>query len=489
MRSEQRARLRRHATSSLHRFDESRNAKDLVEGLRQLRDLFDSAPQAERSVAAADLAAALQQRYEVFERAEDLDEAITLLEGAIANDASTRYQVNLANALRLRYELTGDQRDLRDGVAAARASLSAEDLTSPLSVRTARRASNLAILLRLRYERHRETTDIAEAIGLFRAALINALPRYQGARIRSNLAIALSAFGAESADVAIMADALRESLAAVRLAGESDPSLPDLLTNAGLVCLAHATLVENRETLILATQLLKQAADVGTNVPTGEHCRRLLNAAAASRRLALCTDDAHALDSAIRLCEKALESAPWPSDAGALHATLGRALRNRGERTGHKEDLGRAVSERLLTANDSFSHPWERFTSARFAGMWAMNDGDTVSAVAGYRCAIAELPVLAWIGLAPPTRLAHLREVSGTAREGVAVAVSAGNLEAALAFSDHGRNILFQTRLGLAPRGVPESLRQRVETIRTQMQELLAYTDDRVPDEMLPDRQ
>jgi Tetratricopeptide repeat len=112
-------------------------------------------------------AAALLRRYQRTGRLADIDEAVSALRDALADQPAGRQRAlrNLALALKLRYAAAGDLADLDDAAKALREALT--DLSGPPS---APLLAELAAVLGLRFARTGEPADIDEAVSAARQA-------------------------------------------------------------------------------------------------------------------------------------------------------------------------------------------------------------------------------------------------------------------------------------------------------------------------------
>ena len=423
--------------------------RDAVEALRWLVANADD-QNAQRS-SRANLGAVLQLLHEADTEADSdssvryLDEAVKIHQGLVTElpDGAMRLQqyANLANALRLHYEATGQVESLANGIDASRSSLS-NDRATPTS---AQRESTLALLLRARYLRYGNVSDIDEAVDLLRDALAAPLNASQSRRITSNLAQSLYERGYRHQRESDLLEAL--TLARSTLIDAPVSERAGILTNAGLAALHYHRLTNQADFVIEAVRYLETAALSGGTAT--ERSGQMLNVSVARRLLFMASRHPDDLERSIEAAALARNQAVQQPDRAEADAAWGRALWVRFTASGSGDDAVEAVNRRTAVAEDPTAPALLRMDSARAAADGSMAIGDVESASNMYGHALDLLPLLGWLGLEPRSREHEAARLSGLASDAAAAALALHDPARALFDLDRGRAVLWRQSVEL----------------------------------------
>ncbi|MDG6106941.1 CHAT domain-containing protein [Dactylosporangium aurantiacum] len=294
----------------------------------------------QRAAIQTTLAALLRALAERTHDAATCEEGLNHARSAVALDPGHRPALVAASALcRLRYGHTGDEADLDDAVAFARAAAEGVDHLDTSFVAL---HSELSTALFARYERFGDPADIDGAIDAARAAAAAGTPgRHHAGGAATNLAGMLRSRFDASGDLDDLTEAIEQGRAA--LATPADPpARVAALTNlaSGLQTLFERTGDLGR--LDEAIELRRAALDVATAPGQLTAVQSGLAAALRARheRSGALTD----LDDAITAGTAAVRAAAHDPRAQARHlANLSAAYRTRFERVGDPDDAHRAV--------------------------------------------------------------------------------------------------------------------------------------------------
>ncbi|MFC9897015.1 CHAT domain-containing protein [Nocardia sp. NPDC127579] len=263
-----------------------------------------------RGACLADLAEALTTLGTQTGDLAALREAADLLDEAAAAAAGP-YRVGFrsrqAMVLRYRYDVSGDESDLRDAVAIFRALAAA---TPPGHPERAVALNNLALTLTALYGRTSDGAVIAESIESLRAATVIAEARgADSTNYRVHLASALEHSYTESADIAVLEEALALRRTVFRTLPVDHPMRAEFLNDLGNALRNYAVESGADDLLHEAVRIGRQsvAAGVADRVKQGAHQVNLAESLVAlSRR----TEAADALDAAIELYRAAQAAVP-----------------------------------------------------------------------------------------------------------------------------------------------------------------------------------
>jgi tetratricopeptide (TPR) repeat protein len=251
------------------------------------------------------------------------------------------FLVNLAAALKTRYERFGDPDDLDDAVGAIRKAVAATPASDPDHVRY---LSNLGVALRARFGHSQAPADLDEAIRIGRAT-VAAVPadHPHRAAIMSNLGNTLETGFERSGELADLNDAIDAMRSAVSATPAADHDRPRRLSNLGIALRARFERSGTLDDLDDALQANRAAvAAIPADHPDRAAALTNLGIALVARfeRSGAVKD----LDDAIRANRAAVRATPGshPNSAARL-SNLGAALRLRFERSGALNDLYDAI--------------------------------------------------------------------------------------------------------------------------------------------------
>ncbi|MFD1545080.1 hypothetical protein [Nonomuraea guangzhouensis] len=340
---------RNHLTQALsHRWRIGRAPADLDEAVTVVAGAVEAPGNAQALLPdlLANLAHTLLNRYEALGDPEDIEAALQVMHRLNGRDLRQAQRATctaaVARALTLRYEAAGSPADLAAGIAAARRSLAGgPDITGDA------RLSWLVRLVHLRYLRYGRRRDLDLAI----RSMATAIGDEAGADNLGNLAALLSERYERDGDPADQAEALSLGRRALQgnvsesahLGNNLAAALHDRFHSEGRWDELEEAVAHHREALALE-------AATSPRLPT-----MLNNFGGVLQDVYLYSEDA-GLDEAIDAHRRAVELCPAasPHRPGCL-ATLGAALQLRFERDRRPADLNRAVDlyEQALEALDA----------------------------------------------------------------------------------------------------------------------------------------
>ncbi|GAB1818588.1 hypothetical protein HerbRD11066_17520 [Herbidospora sp. RD11066] len=351
----------------------------------------------------------------------------------------------LSNALRMRYQRLGHDRDLDEAVETGR--LCVRHTPADHHFR-AQRLSNLGFALRLRYERSGRPTDIEQAVSIGEQAVDAAgdddpnLPM-----MVSNLAVALRVRHEVSLDPDDLARAIKAGTYCLRATPPDAYERRGMLNNLGLAFFEMFESTRDPADLTKGEALLRLAVDV-TPHDDPDWPTYTLNLSVAMRTVATESNSAVAADQAVELAEQALQFLPvgHPERAFAL-SELGRAHRTRAVGSGDPAERRLAVSYRREAAGDPIASPLTRALAATAWGEWSHADGDLLEAVAGFSAAIDMLGLVAWHGLDIVAQQRHLSRWRKLAPVATATCLDAREHTRAVELLERGRTVLWNQLL------------------------------------------
>ncbi|MFE0044267.1 CHAT domain-containing protein [Streptomyces albireticuli] len=496
----------------------------LDEAVRRMEEAGRSTrqPGPDRAMRLSGLGAVLRVRAERLGTDADRDRAVELSRQAVdalPTDHPERatYLSNLSTTLLARYIRSGAQQDLEESVRASRQAVEA----TPESDAPERvvHLANLGIALRRRYEWSGALADLDEAIDVAGAA-VRGLPagHVTGHLLLTNLSTALTTRYERTGDLAHLDEAIEASRAAVRAVPEGHPSRVVHLSNLGNSLRQRYGSTRRRADADEAVACLRQAVD---GCPEG-HPSRAVGLSNLSGALLARIDDGQLLARATEAAEtseateatEATEAAEAnkPAEAsGAADAdeaaitaraavravpdghpqrakylsNLGAALLVRASLGGSLGDIGMAFDLFRQATGITTAPALVRFRAARAWGRAAAGLGDWREALDAHRAAVAELPLLAWHGLAREDRLDALGRAAGLAGDAAAVALNAGRPQEALQLLEQGRGVLLAQALDA--RDDMTALRERAPGLAARVREVRALLDADAPAASLPD--
>lgn len=419
----------------------------------------------------------LRRLFEVSGLRDDLDAAISAGEDAIRDGSASQADrgwclAQLGLSVRLRFERFGQNDDLDRSIQMGREAADAiptDDPRCPFAL------SSLGVALRIRFEVSGASTDLDAAIKAGQAAV--SLPSSVAADRAiwlTNLAIALwerAERTGVAADLDAAVDASRE---AVRLTPTGHPSQAKRQSNLGSALGTRFKYGQRATDLDDAIEALRAAAEI---TPSGHPSRPLFlaNLAQVLRDRFSRTQAVADLDEAIEVGRAAVAgtSVDDPYRATRLSG-LGTSLRAKAADesdpalVAEAYGLFREAVEQTTAAVDT------RIGAARkWAGL-AISVADWSEALTASTAAIELLPILAWHGLDRQDQLHAVSAAAGVAADGAAVALRAGEPEAALILLEQGRGILLshainaRSDLSLVAQQAPE-LARRMQQVRAEL--------------------
>ncbi|PVF96629.1 hypothetical protein CPB86DRAFT_816256 [Serendipita vermifera] len=352
------------------------------------------------------LGASLQTRFKRFGEIADIDSAIIHKQASIELTPDDHPDKpgclnNLGNSLRTRFERFGELVDIDSATVNQQAAI---ELTPNGHPDKPGYLNNLGVSLRTRFERLGEVTDIDSAI-VNQQAAIELTPDDQPDKPSrlTNLGASLRTRFERFGEVADINSAIIHKQAAVELTPDGHPHKSGCLNNLGL-------------SLQTRFQQLGDVADI---------------------------------DSAIFNQQEAVNLDPDSHPQKTAHLrNLGTAFRTRFLRLHDPEDAKAAILYLSLSAISSTGPPSTRFDAVRNWISIASLIGHE-SLLSAYECAIALMPLIAWLGLSIPGRHNHLVQMGGIARDAAAAAISLKQYDKALEWLEQGRSIVWNQILQL----------------------------------------
>ncbi|WP_406063070.1 hypothetical protein [Micromonospora sp. NBC_00860] len=405
----------------------------------------------------------LTSRYVMTRNSEDLDRIVTLAAGRVAGlgtDSPMRpgAVAGHAQALRTRYDWTGDPADLHDAVASLRAAPDADEAL-------------LADLLRRRHVRFGNVADLDAAIATLEAPRE---PSPAAADMLSRLSMALLdrlVVRGVAADADRAVEAARSAVAMPHLNHTDRLSYLNSLTGA---LSTRADLRRSAADLYEAIEVMRT---VVAHTPAGHRYQavRMGNLA----HLLVKRNDRASLDEAVTLATEAaaIELRRTRTEAWWFRRWLGETHAARHRMTASRYDLEAAISAyRAATRDEAASAP-NRMESAKAWLALAAGDRDWPEALDAAVAAVELLPRLAWRGLARPDKERMLRrEAEQLSADAAAAALHAGHPQAAVTLVERGRTVqwsqLLDARGDLASlRAVAPELADRLSHVAAMMAE------------------
>jgi tetratricopeptide (TPR) repeat protein len=335
--------------------------------------------------------------------------------------------------------------------------------------------SSLGVALRIRFEVSGASTDLDAAIKAGQAAIG---PPSSVAADRAiwltNLAIALWHRAERTGVVADLDAAVDASREAVQLTPTGHPSLAKRQANLGSALATRFKYGQRATDLDDAIEALRGAAEI---TPSGHPSRPLFlsNLARALRDRFSQAQAVADLDEAIEAGRVAVAGTPVDDPHRATRLSgLGTSLLTRAADESDPAlaaeacGLFREAVEQTTAAVDT------RIDAARkWAGL-AIYAADWPQALTASTAAMELLPILAWHGLDRQDQLHAVSAAAGVAADGAAVALRAGEPEAALTLLEQGRGILLshainaRSDLSLVAQQAPE-LAWRMQQVRAEL--------------------
>ncbi|MFG2229258.1 CHAT domain-containing protein [Streptomyces sp. NPDC048723] len=449
------------------------------------------------------LASALEQRFDMFRAMEDLHRAIDLCRTAVRSRLDgplvRSHQHLLAESLQLRYEATGDGRDIQQALEELGFLLDAEGSDGPAG---APYLTSLAAAHLARYERTRLVADLNESISFSRRALSAAGAHPARCEMAERLSLALQARYERTGAPENLDEAIEEAHHAVRLARPGERRHARYLYGLLMALRMRYDLAGDPNDLDMAIAMGRS----GPALQAAGNQRMLLaqQLGIALRRRHERTHDPKDLEEALALGRLACQGADRTGrERSAALNSLAHGLRlhdpERAEQTYQQAvdlldpaDPGRAaVLIGLGAARQDGGRPEAGVfreaanvatatTSVRLlaAGQWAESSvalKDWPEALRASRTAVDLLPRLAGIALLRKDQEEQLAAQSGLASTAAAVAVQAGEPGTAAVMLEQGRGILLSRTLDA--RTDVSALRERHKELAAEFEALCHALD------------
>ncbi len=321
-----------------------------------------------------------------------------------------------------RYLVTADGGLLDEGITRLRSALS----SAPEHVAA---GEALARLLFMRFEERADLADVNEVLA--RPTQGSA----QGILLRG---FALSRRAAVTGAPADLDEAVDLLAAALSHTGTSDDLRVALLTGLGSVLRERFEAHRDQADLHRAHDHCAQARDLAP-----DDSRVLSNLAGVLRRIAGETGDTAALDEAVTLLRRVVDSAP----GSATRLNLGGSLYERYQRNRDVGDLTAAIDAYRAAAVDPQGPAKTRMDAAQ---QWISAAGDMENVawvLDAFTAAVDLLPILAWRGLARSGREETLTRYAWLPASASAAALRARGPEYALQLLEQSRSVLWSQTL------------------------------------------
>jgi tetratricopeptide (TPR) repeat protein len=342
----------------------------------------------------------------------------------------------LNNALRLRYERSGDRTDLDRAVTVGETAVRALPADPGL-------LSNLACAYMNRFELEGSFGDSDRAVEAFTRAL--AAPRLRPAdrvSVKSNLAATFRRRYLRTRDA-------RELEAAIAIGSQAltDPALRSadrgaVLSTLGDAFRIRAERMSSEDDLAKAITLARDA--VGATKPHHmQRALRLNNLTVALRLQAARTGDKNDIEQALSAARDAVNACQRDQPAYALYqSNLGTVWRMRFEVSGRQGDLDEAIACSRDAAASELASPMVRAVAAYGWGTAAAVGERWSEAIEGFSTAVGLMTKVAPRSLTRSDQEHQLDNVSGLGADAAASCVRAGQPARAVELFEQGRGVL-----------------------------------------------
>jgi hypothetical protein len=409
---------------------------------------------------------ALLASYRYTGAVKDLEDGIQAIRRAVAAtppepDDHAKYLANLVHALDDRYKRTGDVADLDEAVRAGRRAVS---IGTPPTLERAMRLGNLvvsparannllnlALALRIRFERFGQDEDIDQAILLSGEA---AEYSDAGRALRlQNLSSALQLRYRRRQDPADLYAAITHARQAADLLPDNHKDRAAVLSVLGLALRERFEQTKDPAHLDEAAAVARDAV-AATAPDSAYRAGRLQNLSGTLLRRFEHTQDPWDVNLAVKTAREAVAASPPESPQYAtVQSHLGWLLRIR-------HDLGKAALgkpthiEEAFVAWRSAAHarsapPQVRLVAAARWAFAAVDYGIAEEAAQAFAVAVSLLPHVAWTGLSRRTQEDHLTLWGELATSAASWALTTGHANRALELLEHGRAVLWSHKLQL----------------------------------------
>nr|WP_240926024.1 tetratricopeptide repeat protein [Micromonospora sp. CMU55-4] len=272
----------------------------------------------------------------------DIDDAVGSLSQAASGSGSAGHAANLAQALTVRYEATGDLADLTEAVRQARLAVNHSDLDDP---DLGARLSGLGSALRTRFEATGDSSDLDESLTAHRRAVAvvpAGHPRVFG--IKVNLGNTLRARYDLAGAWADLDEAITVTGDALATAPAGHPGVARYSSNLGAMLRLRFQSTGARHDLDAAVKVQQQAVSdaAADDHYQGRYLSNLAGSLLARFERFGAGDD---LNRAVLYCRRAATFVGQsPTDRARCLSTLAGVLQARFDRRGAVEDIDEAVT-------------------------------------------------------------------------------------------------------------------------------------------------
>ncbi|PVF96602.1 hypothetical protein CPB86DRAFT_816235 [Serendipita vermifera] len=425
----------------------------------------------------SNLGICLQTRFVLLGEVADIDSAIVNQRAAVEltpddHPDKPTYLNNLGISLRSRFMRLGQVADINSAIVNQQAAVELTPDGHPLKSSW---LNNLGCSLHTRFEWSGEIADIDNAINQCRAAVNldpeshpkNSLPDLDSAIVHeqaaveltpdshprkpswlSNLGICLQTRFVLLGEVADIDSAIVNQRAAVELTPDDHPDKPTYLNNLGISL--RSRFMRLGEVADINSAIVNQQAAVELT-PDGHPLKSswLNNLGCSLHTRFEWSGEIADIDNAINQCRAAVNLDPESHPKNSRHLRdLGNAFTARFLRLHDPEDAKTAILYLSLSTTSSIGPPATRFDAVQIWISIASLIGHD-SLLSAYECAVALMPLVAWLGLSIPHRHRYLVKMGGIARDAAAAAISLEQYDKALEWLDQGRSIVWNQILQL----------------------------------------
>jgi tetratricopeptide (TPR) repeat protein len=339
----------------------------------------------------------------------DLDNAISNIGQAVKladdrNPSKPAYLCSLGTCQLTRFERLGNLADLENSILNTEKAIG---LTNDGNPDRPAYLAHLGIAQVTRYEHQRALSDLENAISNINEAVVHTDDRHPKKAVHlSNLGSAQRTRFELLGNLSDLENAISNKVKAVQLTDDRHPNQPLYLSGLG-------------------SHLLNRFENLGDSSD-------LQNAILNQEKAVKLTDDSH------------------PSKARWL-LNYGVARQARFRHLGGLEDLKASISSLKAAAQSTTAYPSDSLAAARQWAAISHFHGDLVSAVDGYRAALALLPKVAWLGLDINSRQTWLLHENAENLGCLAAtcAIQLGHLEEAVELLDLSRSVFWQQAASL----------------------------------------
>ncbi|MBO0884102.1 MAG: hypothetical protein J2P17_27980, partial [Mycobacterium sp.] len=438
------------------RFDRLGSLDDLTRAIDLIRSAATAFPS--NGHVLFNLSYALTRRFERLGNEADMNEAITVARAAVRTSDGdferSEYLRNLGNALMNRFMWSSGIEDVNEAISTLRQAVDGLPATVPTPTRTMY-LSDLANALRTRFDRtgdrlarKGETTDLDEAIDtLSDAVRITPDDNAGKADYLHNLSSALSNRFEQTRQDEDIDQAVATALDSLRVISRDHRLWMMCQQQLATTLMGRFNRKNNTPDLDRAIEVLRTAIDA---CPPDHPNRPSILMDLATALLGRCyhVDDRAACDQAISVYIQATQLTREGEPRWATsRIALGHSLRKRSEITGQADDINSAFEWWRTVAAASAAPLSERIAAADAWGRFAAERGEWSQALAGYTTAVELLPMVAWRGARRADREQFLADWTGLATEAAACAIAAGEPRRALELLEQGRGVLWSQLL------------------------------------------